>query len=248
MVPLKKDVKLVRSLQQKKFRNEHGLFIVEGKKMVEEAMLSSFKLHSLYSTDSDFYPNETVGVSAKEMEMMTAMSSPSPYLAILHKKEFTLPNPSELNGSVLILDGIVDPGNMGTMLRTAEWFGVPHVFCTKDSVELYNPKTVQSTMGSLFRVTVCYIEAEEVISFLKKNDYRIIGADMSGTSLYEFAFETKDAIVIGSESHGIRQKMRTTIDSFITVPRGGTAESLNASIAASIILSEVFRNGLKRQT
>lgn len=240
-MPLKKDIKLVRSLQQKKFRNEHGLFLVEGKKMVEEALTSSFGLHSLYSTDELFNDERVIKVNNKEMEMMTALSSPSSYLAVLYKKENKLTEVLDLKGTVLVLDGIADPGNMGTILRTAEWFGIVHVFCTDDCVELYNPKTVQSTMGSLFRTTVVEAEAGEIVALLKSNDYRLTGADINGTSLYDFPLLPKEAIVIGSESHGIRTQMREAMDAYITIPGSGKAESLNASIATSIILSEVFR-------
>ncbi len=242
MVPLKKDIKLVRSLQQKKFRNEHHLFVVEGRKMVEEALQSSFRLHSLYSTEMLFHPEKDIPTNNKEMQMMSSLSTPSPYLAVLFKKENPLPAPTDLQQTVLILDGIADPGNMGTILRTAEWFGITHVFCTDDCVELYNPKTVQSTMGSLFRVNTVYASPQEIIDYLASNGFRLCGADMQGISLYEYSFQQKEAIVIGSESHGIRAEMRSGIDdNYITIPRKGNAESLNASVAASIILAEVFR-------
>jgi len=131
---------------------------------------------------------------------------------------------------------------MGTIIRTCEWFGINHVYCTDDCVGLYNPKTVQSTMGSIFRVNVYYAKTEEILSLLKSKNYRIIGSDMSGTSLYDFSFKkNSDAFIIGSESHGIRTEMRNGIDEFITIPGEGKAESLNASVAASIILSEVYR-------
>lgn len=241
MIPLKKDLKLVRTLQQKKFRKEHGLFIVEGKKMVEEAIGSSFSLHSLYTTDNAFRTQKAILVNSKEMDMMSALHTPSDYLAVLHQKEDSLGKIEKPNSTVLLLDGIADPGNMGTILRSAEWFGIHTIFCTEDSVDLYNPKTVQSTMGSLFRVQVIYSTPKEIAVYLKENGYRLTGADMQGAPLYDFDFKQKDAIVIGSESHGIRPDMRSAIDSFITIPAGGKAESLNASVAASIILSEVFR-------
>lgn len=245
MVPLKKDIKLVRSLQQKKFRNEHQLFVVEGRKMVDEALTSRFKLHSLYSTDSAYHPGKCHHVTKKEMEMMSSLSTPSPYLAVLHKSPETEQWPKTLDNAVVILDGIADPGNLGTILRTAEWFGINHVFCTEDCVELYNPKTVQSTMGSLFRVHVHYAAAETIIRYLQENNYKLNGADMKGTSLYEYRFTNKEAIVIGSESHGIRDTMRQALDdNYITIPRHGHAESLNASVATSIILSELYRQKL----
>jgi TrmH family RNA methyltransferase len=245
MLPLKKDIKLVRSLQQKKFRNEHNLFVVEGKKMVDEALASRFKFHSLYSTDADYHTDKCHPVNRKEMEMMSSLSTASPYLAVLHKPNNTL-WPKATGNAVVVLDGIADPGNMGTILRTAEWFGIHQVFCTDDCVELYNPKTVQSTMGSLFRMQVHYAPAEEIIAFLKDNEYKLSGADMQGTSLYDYQFSSKEAIIIGSESHGIRNTMRDALaGNYITIPTQGKAESLNASIATSIILSELFRQRIK---
>jgi TrmH family RNA methyltransferase len=246
MLPLKKDIKLVRSLQQKKFRNEHNLFVVEGKKMVDEALSSRFKLHSLYSTDAEYHTDKCNHVNRKEMEMMSSLSTASPYLAVLHKPSNTTQWPVATDNAVVVLDGIADPGNMGTILRTAEWFGLNQVFCTDDCVELYNPKVVQSTMGSLFRVHVHYASAEEIIAYLKENQYKPSGADMQGTSLYDYQFSTKEAIIIGSESHGIRATMRSALaNNYITIPKQGDAESLNASIATSIILSELFRQKIK---
>lgn len=209
--------------------------------MVEEALASSFRLHSLYTTDEAFSDERAIKVNSKEMEMMTALNSPSSYLAILYKKENKLTEVLDLKSTVIVLDGIADPGNMGTILRTAEWFGITYIFCTDDCVELYNPKTVQSTMGSLFRTTVIEAEAGEIVALLKSKDYRLTGADMHGTSLYDFPFQPKEAIVIGSESHGIRAQMREAMDCYITIPGSGKSESLNASIAASIILSEIYR-------
>lgn len=240
-MPLKKDIKLVRSLQQKKFRNELNLFVVEGKKMVEEALQSSFILHSLYTTDNAFHHELAIEVNNKEMEMMSSLTTASPYLVVLQKKDNPLPETKVLKDTVLVLDGIADPGNMGTILRTAEWFGIEHVFCSDDCVELYNPKTVQSTMGSLFRTNAYYHPVKELMDYLKSNDYRISGADMNGTYIYDHTFQTKEAIVIGSESHGLRSQMRECIDSYITIPTKGKAESLNASIATAIIVAEITR-------
>lgn len=238
-MPLKKDIKLVRSLRQKKFRNEYGLFTAEGRKMVDEGLASSFRLHSLYSTDESFLPEKCIKLNSREMEMISSLSTPSAHLAVFHKKEQALP--TRLSGHILVLDGIADPGNMGTIIRSAEWFGISAVFCTDDCVELYNPKTVQATMGSLFRMGVHSAPAVEIINLLKTSGYYLLGADMKGTSIYEAAFGKKQAIVIGSESHGLRDTMKNAIDEYITIPGAGGAESLNASVAASVILSELYR-------
>jgi TrmH family RNA methyltransferase len=245
MLPLKKDIKLVRSLHQKKFRQEWGLFIVEGKKLVTEALSSSFEVHSVYSTDKSFvsdHPNSML-VSAKEMEQMSALFTASSHLALLHQPKQD--NKPKWNGNILVLDGISDPGNLGTIMRSAEWFGITTILCTNDCVELYNPKVVQSTMGSVFRMNVNYFEASELTHLIREKGYELVGAELNGDSIYTFPFSDKMAIVIGSESHGIREVMQAALNFSITIPGAGQAESLNASVAASVILSEMSRrNGI----
>jgi len=235
---LKKDIKWVRSLQQKKFRQESGCFVVEGRKGVEEGLASSFKLHSVYSTDADWvtaHPGAMM-VPVREMEQMSSMSTPSPCLAVFYQSETEVAGLWE--GAVLILDGIADPGNMGTIIRTAEWFGIETILCTPDAVELYNPKVVQATMGSVFRMKVFMMGEDEMKSRLQTNDYHIIAADLKGTSVYRYDFKQKTAIIIGSESHGVRPAMRSLVDEFVTIPGSGRAESLNASVAATVFMSQ----------
>jgi len=236
--PLKKDIKWVRSLQQKKFRSESGCFLVEGHKGVEEGMRSSFALHSLYTTDAEWAVNHTeaIMVNSREMEQMSALTTPSAYLAVFHQSpSFDFKG---TDSAVLILDGIADPGNMGTIIRTAEWFGFETLICTPDCVEVYNPKVVQATMGSIFRMQVLSLSEEEMQRSLKQNEYYIIAADLKGTSVYRFDFKQKLAIIIGSESHGVRPAMRSLVDEFVTIPGSGRAESLNASVAATVFMSQ----------
>lgn len=230
----------MRSLHQKKFRNETGLFIVEGKKMVEEALNSSYELHSLYTADASFSSIHTqaIHINSREMAQISMHSTAPDHLAVMRHR---VVENRVVSGNVVVLDGIADPGNLGTIVRTADWFGISRIFCTQDCVELYNPKVVQATMGSIFRVDVLYAEVTEIVSLLGRYKYRMLGADLGGESIYSFPFGKLDAIVIGSESHGIRSEMRSAISSLITIPKQGKAESLNASIAASIILSEVYR-------
>jgi TrmH family RNA methyltransferase len=235
---LKKDIKWVRSLQQKKFRNESSCFVVEGRKGVEEGLKSEFKIHSVYTTDADWasvHPDAML-VHMREMEQMSSLTSPSPYLAVFHGRE----NNAEWDRSksVMVLDGIADPGNMGTIIRTAEWFGIETILSTPDCVEIYNPKVVQATMGSVFRMHVIVLSEEDMAHGLKANDYYIIAADLQGSTIYKFDFKQKLAIIIGSESHGVRPAMRSMVDEFVTIPGNGRAESLNASVAATVFLSQ----------
>lgn len=241
MLPQKKDIRLVRSLHLKKFRSLEGLFIVEGKKMVTEAIDCGREIHAIYTTDESFAELHTGAyvVNAKEMEQMSSFSSPSPYLAVIRQRE--QPNSPILDEHILVLDGISDPGNFGTIMRTAEWFGIRQMMCTNDCVELYNPKVVQSSMGSVLRMSAYYTDEKNIGNTLKNAGYSVIGAALGGKSVYDYHFEGTNAIVIGSESHGIRPAMREHIQVLLEIPGSGRSESLNASVAAGIFLSELFR-------
>lgn len=232
--PSKKDIKLVRSLLQKKFRKELGLFVVEGKKMTEESIQSDFEVYAVFSTDPSFKSvyKDTILVSSKEMEQMSSMTTPSGYLAVL--KSPTIQFKSPQSKMVLFLDGIGDPGNLGTILRTADWFGIQEIYCSNDTVELFNPKTIQSTMGSIFRSSLVYCNAEDI---LNSKEYTVYGAVLNGSSISDGQpLEDKRILVIGSESHGIREEVMPYIDHKITIPGGGGAESLNAAVAAGILM------------
>ncbi len=240
MLPIKKDIKLVRSLQQKKFRREHGLFVAEGRKMVEEGLKGKYRVHSVYSTDEAFNKvyKDCFHVSSKEMEMMSSLSTPSDYLAVYYSETNYL---DELGESfILALDGISDPGNLGTIIRTAEWFGVKSILTSLDTVELFNPKTIQSTMGSIFRMNVHSVDLTRELVRYKSKGYELIGAVLDGTNALQFDFPTKSILVIGSESHGIRPNVLSELTEKISIPGKGEAESLNAAIACSILLSRWF--------
>lgn len=180
-------------------------------------------------------------ISIEEMQRITALSTASECLAIVN-----MPTNSNLdevdrayleNHLILVLDGIRDPGNLGTIIRIADWFGIQHVVCSNDTVELYNPKVVQSTMGSILRVNIHYIDLD---AFLERHqDSTIWGALLSGENVYEIKEPKKGILIIGSESHGIYEERLKYINKPITIPNiGGTAESLNAAIATSILCSE----------
>lgn len=231
----------MKSLHQKKFRKEHGLFLIEGKKPVEEALQSNFKLHSLYSCDATFLEKFKQGilVNSKDMAQISALNTPSDYLAVLYipdNRSISISSKSQI-----ILDGISDPGNMGTILRTADWFGFDEIVCSEDTVELYNPKVVQSTMGSLFRVKVHYTDLSVYLNELKNSGYIVTGADLDGENAFDFAFPEKTALVVGSESHGIRPNVESLLSKKVNIPGAGKAESLNAGIAAGILLSCWFK-------
>jgi TrmH family RNA methyltransferase len=157
----------------------------------------------------------------------------------LHVPEF---NPTSfISKKQILLDGISDPGNMGTILRTADWFGFDEIICSEDTVELYNPKVVQSTMGSLFRVKVIYTDLPKYIESIAEKGFAIAGADLDGVNAFEYQFPEKTALVIGSESHGIRPNVESLLTQKVHIPGSGNAESLNAGIAAGILLSCWFK-------
>jgi TrmH family RNA methyltransferase len=235
---LKKDLKWVRSLQQKKFRSEYNCFVVEGRKGVEEGLKSSHVLHSVFTTDADWAcPHaQAIVVNNREMEQMSGLNTPSSHLAVFEQRDF-IPD-WQIVKSVLVLDGIADPGNMGTIIRTAEWFGIDCIVCTPDCVELFNPKVVQATMGSVFRMGVAMLTEDQIRQDLEANEFYVIAADLQGTNIYTFDFKQKLAIVIGSESQGVRPAMRSLVNEFVTIPGKGPAESLNASVAAAVFMSQ----------
>lgn len=243
MLPFKKDFKLVRSLAQKKFRRELNLFTVEGKKMVEEALHSPFEVYALYSTDESWIAqNGGLLVNQREMEQMTALANASSHLAVLRLKPV---NESKITDEFIIaLDGISDPGNFGTIIRTADWFGCKTIVVSEDTVELYNPKTIQSTMGSIYRMNVRYTSIADFLSEKRDEGYAIAGADLAGEDILKNDFPAgKVVLVIGSEAHGIRKNVAELLTNRLFIPGNGKAESLNAAVAAAILLSRKYQVG-----
>ena len=241
----KNTIKQIASLRQQKFRKELGLFVVEGRKMTEELLHSNFETVGLYATEAFLtdYPafTETETVSDVQMQQMSGQDTPPGILAVVR-----IPKQDEINVSsriVLALDGIANPGNMGTLIRTAEWFGIQDMVCSSDCVELWNPKVVQATMGSLFRVKVWKTELPVFLQKAKNDGNAIYGALLEGENLFEMKGKPKGIIVIGSESHGIRKEVLPCITHPITIPRvGGSAtESLNAAVAGAILMAEMTR-------
>lgn len=241
----KNTIKQIASLRQQKFRKELGLFVVEGRKMTEELLASNFETVGLYATetflaDHPFFGNaETVG--DVPMQQMSGQDTPPGILAVVR-----IPQQGEIKTTsslVLALDGIANPGNMGTLIRTAEWFGIRDVVCSADCVELWNPKTVQATMGSLFRVKVWSTDLPAYLKQAKMEGRAIYGALLDGENLFQMQAKPEGILVIGSESHGIRKDVLPCITHPVTIPRvGGSAtESLNAAVAGGIIMAEMTR-------
>jgi TrmH family RNA methyltransferase len=233
------------SLQQKKFRQKYRNFIAEGGKIVAEILTQrKFSPEGLYALPAFLDKNtalcrahpdmEVVAVSEREMEKISALHTPSEALVVLREAE---PLPTEaLRGDryYLALDGIRDPGNLGTLLRLADWFGIDRVFCSPDCAEVHAPKTVQATMGSFLRVDA--VETELAGLFAGHPRLPVYGALLEGTPLPECRFAPGGFLLIGSESHGIRPELLPYVTDRVTIPRYGGAESLNAAVAAGILL------------
>ena len=238
----KSTVKLIQSLKQQKFRKEHKLFVVEGRKMVEELLQSNMKTLCLFATERFLHDyeiqDERMQIATEvQMEQMSDFTTPPGILAVAEIPE---QRPVNTKGMVLALDGIANPGNMGTILRTAEWFGIKQIVCSEDCVELWNPKVIQATMGSVFRINVV---STDLSAFLKEESAKgkaVYGALLEGENIFKKDQWDEGIIVIGSESHGIRSNILPLITHPITIPRaeGSMTESLNASMAAGIILAD----------
>lgn len=241
------EIKRIRALQQKKFRDETGLFAVEGEKMVEEAVRSPFCVERIYRRDE---------IGEEAMGRISALSSPSPVLALVRKPEdIKVEAPSALKpvlrkcGLFLALDTIRDPGNLGTILRIADWFGIERVFASKDTVDVFNPKVVQSTMGAVFRVRMHYVDLPALSEVVLAMGGHIYGTFLDGRDIYDRPLDNgEDApamIVIGNESEGISQDMGRLVSDRLYIPPFPAdqpgSESLNAAVATALTVAEFRR-------
>ena len=237
----KKDIKLISSLKQKKFRDLNKSFVVEGKKSISEFLDSKFKLIKLFSIDCSFFAdiNRQVEVKSEELKKISFFNSPDDHLAI-----FKIPNQKSINETRLIvaLESIRDPGNLGTIIRTCEWFGINDIICSNDSVDCFNPKVVQSAMGSLSRISINYLDLN---SYLKNTKLNLTGMTLNGDSLYtnKSSFE-KGILIFGNEANGISDKLLSLLNQNLTIPRSINSdfpESLNLSISVGVVLGEIKR-------
>lgn len=241
----KNQIKLISSLQQKKQRQLHQLFIAEGIKGIQELLDAHFELDHLYTTELDF---ETVAAAKKtiitndDLKKISALATPNTCLAV-----FKIPQPKEIiaAGLIVALDAIRDPGNLGTILRLCDWFGIQQLICSKETVDLYNPKVVQATMGSIARVNVTYLDLND---FIAKTDLPVFGTFMDGDIIYTANLPHEGILVMGNEANGISSELEKIIQNRLTIPRFGSlqkTESLNVATATAIVLSEFRRASLK---
>lgn len=238
-------IKFIKSLANKKFRDEYGLFVVEGEKMVEEAINSGYKIEAIYRKDE---------IGEDTMSRISSLSSPSPVLAVLKKPEsvYNIDVKPE-NGLYLALDSLRDPGNLGTIIRIAEWFGIDAVFATHDSVDVYNPKVVQSTMGAILRVKFYYTDICRLSDSILDAGGKVYGTFLDGDNIYKQTLSTGEdipvMIVIGNESRGISPQMAEKVSDRLYIPPypadDAGSESLNAAIATAITIAEFRRRTIK---
>lgn len=236
----KSQIKTITSLKQKKYRLQQGLFVAEGVKTINELLASQFSLQQLYTTNSfKIDANLETVVSENELKKISFLKTPNTALAI-----FKIPEPKAINTNQLLLalDNVRDPGNLGTIIRLCDWFGITDLVCNIETVDCYNPKVVQATMGSITRVNVSYLNLTD---FLKTTHMPIFGAFMEGDNIYKSQLPNKGILVLGNEANGISREIEQVITTKISIPRFGqlqSTESLNVATAAAILLSE-FRRG-----
>lgn len=245
---VKSQVKYIQSLGQKKFRDTEGVFVVEGPKMVKELLnapnthpVQIYALRAWIEDNSRNLPAPVRQVVTElkepDLERLSSLTTPNQVVAVFAKPSF--PAPAIGTTVSLLLDSIQDPGNLGTIIRIADWFGIPQVLCSPDSADAFNSKTVQSTMGSITRVQVIYEDLEKTIR--EYPDLPVYAAALEGEDLYRTATIRKGIILIGNESRGIRPALLELSGHPVTIPRIGQAESLNAAVATGIILSHLVR-------
>lgn len=241
----KNEVKYIRSLGQQKGRSETGTFLAEGAKIVSEMIIHCpEQIEKIYAIKSFIDANIHFGHAIPMIEVdhdmlvrLSQMQNPNQALALMKKFDFPMPA-YDSKEWLLCLDGIQDPGNLGTIIREADWFGIQHMLCSQNCVDVYNWKVVQASMGSVARVGVHTVELTDWIRSYKGP---VLGMLLEGTALHQFSFPEYGLIVIGSEGSGISNQVQSLLTHSLTIPSSGQAESLNAAVATGIVLWEMKR-------
>ena len=241
----KNEIKLIKSLSSKKNRLKELLFIVEGEKMVNELLSSNYKIKKIYAT-KEWYENnfskldliDFKKISYDELSKISSLKNPNNVFALVEMFSNEL-DYFNLSGTTLILDSINDPGNLGTIIRSCDWFNVRNIICSKNTVDIYNNKTIQSTMGSIFRVNVHYCNLTDFFVNIN-NKPQTFAATLNGRNLKNLKNNKDNFLIVGSESHGISDDLMKFVDEEVKIENiSGSGESLNAAIATSIILYQL---------
>ena len=233
----KNQVKDIQSLYHKKYRADSNLFVAEGPKLAQELLSHESVIQHIYATKEWTQRHQTINVAITEvteieLSRISKMDTPNEVLVVAHQQK-QVDEPVLTGNLTLLLDGIQDPGNLGSIIRTADWFGIDQVICTSDSADIYNPKVVQSSMGSILRIKCWYKEPGEI----HLQPLPVFGALLQGESLYNIRKPDEGILIIGNEGRGIREPLLPLVTHPITIPKKGNAESLNAAIATGVILS-----------
>jgi TrmH family RNA methyltransferase len=235
----KSQIKLITSLKLKKYRQQYGFFVVEGVKTIKELLQSNLVLHALYTTETfNIDAKDEVLISETDLKRISFLTTPNKALAIF---KIPQPKPIEVNGLIVALDAVRDPGNLGTIIRICDWFGIKELICSNETVDCFNPKVVQATMGSLTRVNITYVD---LIHFLKNTKLPVYGAFMEGENVYHKQLPENGILIMGNEANGVSKEVESIITDKISIPRFGElqeTESLNVATATAILLSEFKR-------
>lgn len=233
--------KLVEALQNKKDRDARKLFLVEGEKTFLEVIQSTYELHTLFATHAflatypeiaEFAQGKINVVDAEELSQMGTLATNMMVIGVFHQK--SVPPLVIANEVALMISDVNDPGNFGTLLRIADWYGIKKVICSKNTVDFYHPKAIGATKGSFTRVEVHYTDLEDFL--LANKDIPVYGADLEGNSVHTTVFPSRGILLLGSEAHGIDHTIKDLVTHLVTIPRYGDAESLNVAVAGAIIL------------
>jgi len=246
----KKNVKFINSLRIKKFRNENNLFIAEGERLISEIIESQLRVKTIYyssnwSSNIMGFDFECVEISNDEMKKISGLTTPSKLLAVVNIPNYSISDCKIDNSLALALDDIQDPGNLGTIIRLADWFGVDSILCSNNTVDAYSPKVVQACMGAISRVKIIYCDLESVLQGTKKINLPVYGTFMEGSNIYNENLPKNGIIVMGNEGNGISKGIEKLITKKIHIPSFAsnrtTVESLNVAMATAIVLSEFRR-------
>lgn len=246
----KNQFKFIRQLDQKKYRRREGLFVAEGTKVVGDLLLR-YQPHSLFATAEWLAANRSIlspslamtEVSSDELQRISFQQHPQQVLALFPIPDHAASTAFQPSSLSLALDGVQDPGNLGTIIRIADWFGIKTIYCSEDTVDAWNPKVVQATMGSIARINLIYIDLPELLDTLP-NSFPVYGTLLDGEDIYQQPLSENGLIIMGNEGNGISEAVRTRINNRLLIPsfsQGDTAESLNVAIATAITCSEFRR-------
>lgn len=242
----KAEIQFVRSLADKRTRDTEHLFVAEGIKLVDEIINSQLRIRNIYTTRDDVAGREVVRIEKREMERISQLNTASDILAVVEQPRYSLKLNDLRSKLTLALDGVQNPGNMGTIVRLADWFGIENIICSRECADLYNPKVVQATMGALLRVKVHYVDnLSWLLSEAREGGLPIYGTLLDGNNIYNERLTSEGIIVMGNEGRGLSDECRNTLTHKLFIPPypadAPTSESLNVAMATGIILSEFRR-------